>query len=94
MKTIILLSILVGIEAGAKASAKKPKAETAAPVAAASTTGSKLSTDVKFDGHMVGGKIQSPMEALTVVENEKDIDDLIGVRKNFKDRSERAKGLR
>jgi hypothetical protein len=55
---------------------------------------SKLSTDVKFDGHTVGGKIQAPFESLAVVENEKSIDDLIGVRKDFHDRSEKAKGLR
>lgn len=55
---------------------------------------STLSTDVRFDGQLVGGKIQSPMEALSVVENEKSIDDLIGVRKNFQDRNEKLKGLR
>lgn len=55
---------------------------------------SKLTRDARFDGATVGGKIQAPMEALTVVENEKSIDDLIGVRKDFQDRSEKAKGLR
>lgn len=54
----------------------------------------KLSTDIRFDGQVVGGKLQNPLEALSVVENEKSIDDLIGVRKNFRDRSEKAKGLR
>ena len=55
---------------------------------------SRLSTDIRFDGHVVGGKIQTPFESLTVVENEKDIDDLIGVRTNFSDRSKKAKGMR
>ena len=55
---------------------------------------SKLSTDIKFDGQLVGGKIQSPFEALTVVENEKGIDDLIGVRAQFADRSQKSKGMR
>jgi hypothetical protein len=55
---------------------------------------SSLTTDAKFDGTTVGGKIQAPLEALSVVENEKDIDDLIGVRKDFRDRSDKAKGLR
>jgi hypothetical protein len=60
----------------------------------ASRKSGRLSTDVRFDGQEVGGKLQNPLEALSVVENEKSIDDLIGVRKNFKDRSEKAKGLR
>ena len=55
---------------------------------------SKLSTDIKFDGQTVGGKIQSPFESLTVVENEKQIDDLIGVRSQFADRSQKSKGMR
>ena len=59
-----------------------------------SNSNSKLSTDIKFDGQMVGGKIQSPFESLTVVENEKQIDDLIGVRSQFADRSLKSKGMR
>jgi hypothetical protein len=63
-------------------------------VAMAKNPNTKLSTDVKFDGQTVGGKIQSPFESLTVVENEKSIDDLIGVRKNFADRIQKSKGMR
>ncbi len=55
---------------------------------------SGLSTDVRFGDQAVGGKYQLPMEALSVVENEKSIDDLIGVRKNFQDRVARTKGMR
>lgn len=62
--------------------------------AASRKENSKLSTDIKFDGQLVGGKIQSPFEALTVVENEKGIDDLIGVRTQFADRSQKSKGMR
>jgi hypothetical protein len=69
-----------------------------APAKAKSVTknkpGSRLSTDVRFNDQMVGGQYQVPMEALSVVENEKSIDDLIGVRKNFKDRIEKSKGFR
>ncbi len=74
---------------GASVFAKAP-----APKVVAASNHSKLSTDVRFDGQTVGGKIQSPAEALSVVENEKSIDDLIGVRKDFRDRSSKAKGLR
>ena len=55
---------------------------------------SNLTTDASFSDQAVGGKYQLPMEALSVVENEKSIDDLIGVRKNFNDRILRTKGMR
>ncbi len=77
---ISLLILFISVAAFAKVPTKK--------------INSKLSTDIKFDGHMVGGKIQSPFESLTVVENEKQIDDLIGVRSQFSDRSKKSKGMR
>lgn len=58
------------------------------------SSGGKLSTNIDFNDQLVGGKYQSPMEALSVVEDEKSIDDLIGVRKNFHDREERSKAMR
>lgn len=48
--------------------------------------GSTLQTDVKFDDSVLHGKYQSPGEALMKVENEKGLNDLLGVRKHFKDR--------
>lgn len=54
----------------------------------------KLSTDIKFDGQTVGGKMQAPFESLTEVENEKLIDQLIGARKNFNDRISKSNQLR
>lgn len=104
MKTyILLISILLGlnfVSAKEKTSylSKNPKAmskqisTTAAQPTAKQP--SALSTDVRFGDQSVGGKYQLPMEALSVVENEKSIDDLIGVRKNFRDRVARTKGMR
>jgi hypothetical protein len=66
----------------ASAIVKKPK------------TKSKLSTEVDFNDRVVGGKYQYSTEAVTTVENEKIIDDLIGVRKNFDDRIKRTKEMR
>lgn len=84
MKSLIVIVAMFGISAlaasGKSALTKNPR--------------SKLSTDVRFGDHMVGGQYQVPMEALSVVENDKSIDDLIGVRKNFKDRIEKSKGFR
>lgn len=54
----------------------------------------KLSTDIKFDGQLVGGKTQSPFESMAVVENEKKIDQLIGMRTSFSDRTKKAQGMR
>lgn len=54
----------------------------------------KLSTSVDFSDRTVGGKYMFSTEAITTVESDKSLDDLIGVRKNFKDRMERSGSLR
>lgn len=76
------------------AAKSKPTTSATAPAVAAAQNGGKLSTNIDFNDQLVGGKYQSPMEALSVVEDEKSIDDLIGVRKNFHDREERSKAMR
>jgi hypothetical protein len=45
-----------------------------------------LSTDVRFDDQLVGGKYHYPDEAVATVEDEKVLNDLLGARKDFKDR--------
>ncbi len=55
---------------------------------------SKLSTDVNFNGRLVKGQYQYSTESITTVENEKGIDDLIGVRKDFNDRIQKSRTLR
>lgn len=47
---------------------------------------SKLKTNHDFGDKLVNGKYQYPDEANARVDDEKELDDLIGVRKNFKDR--------
>lgn len=49
-------------------------------------TSSDLETNMRFDPHAVRGKYQYSDEALGRVENEKSLDDLFGLRTNFKDR--------
>lgn len=51
---------------------------------------SHLSTNVSFDDSVLRGQYQAPEEALAKVENEKGLQDLIGVRKHFKDRLQEA----
>ncbi len=48
--------------------------------------GGELKTDIKFGDHDLHGQYQTPDEALASVENEKGLNDLLGVRKHFKDR--------
>ncbi len=66
----------------------------AGPAKKAAAAQKKVSTQVDFDDRLVGGKYQYSTEAITKVEDDKSLEDLIGVRKNFKDRTEQYKDLR
>ena len=48
----------------------------------------KLSREVVFDGSVVNGKYLASGEAVSTVENEKKLNNLIGMRADFKDRLE------
>lgn len=95
-----VLSILVVNSTFAATVAKKKatKETTATPSTAATSSNSalspKLTTDAQFSDQVVGGQYQVPFEAVSTVENEKRIDALIGVRKNFHDRIEKSKNYR
>ncbi len=47
---------------------------------------SQVGTNFSFEGAMVRGKYQTSGEGVARVEDEKILDDLLGVRKNFNDR--------
>ena len=47
---------------------------------------SSTKTEFHFDGSTIHGRYQSGEEALARVENEKIMNDLLGIRKDFKDR--------
>lgn len=83
MKTVLIaiLCVFAGLSQQALAKQKNPKAN-------------KLSTQVDFDDRLVGGKYQYSTEAITKVEDDKSLDDLIGVRKNFNDKDSQYKDLR
>ncbi len=78
---LLVLLMLVNTAVYAKATTHKEKKKS-------------LSTNVNFDDRLVGGKYQYSTEAITKVENDKALDDLIGVRKNFEDRLNRSETLR
>jgi hypothetical protein len=46
----------------------------------------KLSTSMTFSGSRVGGQYQVPSEATAKIENEKPIEELLGLRTQFRDR--------
>lgn len=51
---------------------------------------SALSTDIRFDASTVYGRYQFSDEALATVEDEKLLNNLLGVRMDFKDRLQAA----
>lgn len=48
---------------------------------------SQLGTNFRFDGTALHGKYQSSPSTVATVENDKFLEDLLGVRKSFKDRA-------
>ena len=94
----VLSILVVNSTFAAKAAKKKATKETTAATPAAASSSSalspKLTTDAQFSDQVVGGQYQVPFEAVSTVENEKRIDALIGVRKNFHDRIEKSKNYR
>lgn len=90
----VLISVIfaVTLQANAKKSEQKPKKNQ--KVSASKDPQKRLKKDVSFDDHAVGGQYQIPFGSMTVVEDDKALDDLIGVRKNFHDRVNASKGMR
>jgi hypothetical protein len=56
----------------------------------ASPSAKKLQTSASFDDLLIQGKYQFSDEAVTTVEEDKVLDSLLGVRKDFRDRLERS----
>lgn len=56
----------------------------------AMATSKKLQKDLSFDDLLVKGKYQFSNEAVVTVEQDKVLDSLLGVRKDFKDRIKRS----
>jgi hypothetical protein len=52
----------------------------------ASPSSATLSRDIVFDGSSINGRYHAAGEALSVIEQEKNMNELIGFRKDFKDR--------
>lgn len=55
-----------------------------------STTKKKKSTEMSFDDVLVQGKYHFSDEVVTTVEEDKVLDGLLGIRKDFKDRMKKS----
>ena len=80
-----VLAVLSGT--ALQAHAKKASKNAIAPSEAS------LSTEMRFTGSQVSGAYQVPLEALSVADNEKPLDELLGLRTHFRDREAKAKSL-
>ena len=69
-----------------KKSKSGSKAKAAKAVTPAKPQQANLSREIVFDGSNVNGRYHSAGEAVARVESEKELNNLIGVRKDFKDR--------
>lgn len=94
MKTSVVvglaLSILMIAESSLAEKARRaPHAQKAVKaVAANSSMPSEFSTNMSFEGKSIKGKVQSGSLRKIVVENDKSLDDLLGVRRHFDDREQ------
>lgn len=93
---LILISIFaLNTEAAVKTSSKKSSLKNKVSQSTKkSTVKSKLSTEVDFDGSTLHGRYQKSAETLATVENDKAMMDLLGNRKNFKDRLAKSGSVR
>ncbi len=79
MKTLLVIALLV-------TSMTQPAFAKAKSKAAPTATKTALGTDHAFSAADVRGRYQYPAGGTVTVENEKELVDLLGVRKHFKDR--------
>ena len=73
---VLTASVMVAFTAEAKKASKQ----------AATKTPSEFSTAMSFESKAIKGKVQSGSLRKIVVENDKSLDDLLGVRRHFDDR--------
>ena len=91
----LALTLSFNAEAKKKKSVKKAPMQHLSMVSSNAGTGKKLgpssngrpvSTDVVFDGSMVNGRYHTAGDAVATVETEKKMNELVGFRRDFKDR--------
>lgn len=89
MSSVLVMALTFSVGATALAAGKSGHRKTSTKSTKTSAQrhgGSKLSRDVVFDGSVVNGKYLAAGEAVSTVESEKSLGNLIGLRADFKDR--------
>lgn len=93
-----ILILLVGLNpAEAKNTVKKASKTNKTAVTkkgTAKSTDGQLGTSFSFDAASVRGKYQMAGQGIALVEDEKVLDDLLGVRKQFRDREQQESSRR
>jgi hypothetical protein len=84
MKKMILLGLLYAVTLVLMVLPSLGHAKTVKRVAG--NAAAKLSTSMAFSGSRVGGQYQLPSESTAKIENEKPIEELLGLRTQFRDR--------
>lgn len=85
MLTTFMITADVAMAEKARRAPRAKRAEQA-KAANPSQTPSEFSTALSFEGKAIKGKVQSGSLRKIVVENDKSLDDLLGVRRHFDDR--------
>jgi hypothetical protein len=86
---LILLCFLTVNMANAETGAAHKRAATKKVAKGTSSPQAKLGTSFKFNGSNLRGKYQSSLSSTATVENDKFMEDLLGGRTQFEDRSQR-----
>ena len=83
---LVTLAAMVVTTSVAKAASGRERQVRASSQVMTKETAKRLSTSMRFSGSRVGGQYQVPGEATARVENEKPIEELLGLRTQFRDR--------
>jgi hypothetical protein len=83
---LFTLATMVATSSVAKAAGSRERQVRASSQVMTKETAKRLSTSMSFSGSRVGGQYQVPGEATARVENEKPIEELLGLRTQFRDR--------
>jgi len=92
---ILLLTLGLSFCIGAQAKTPEPQAKTASPKKALpGAQNGQLGTNFSFDAASVHGKYQMAGQGVATVEDEKVVDDLLGMRRQFRDREQQEASRR
>ena len=93
---ILILSLGLNTLAQAKSATKKQQKPGAVMTkkGTSTTQEGQLGTNFSFDSASVRGKYQMAGQGIAIVEDEKVLDDLLGLRRSFKDREKQENSRR